>query len=208
MGDWTLEDYWEAVSLATAILFLGASASGVPATRAARMVVAIQGLRSMIRQGGLNQKVLASLLAGRTPDFDLADPRWIDAGIRLLEGSLRASRLSADQIGSALEGWQADAALGCVASASADAASLASLIPLIEGRLASLHGIEGLGPALHLAQCEAFQAARSPYRWVHVACSAWLCAIWPDRGLLDEPTLADLADRRRRSLARDRRGRS
>jgi hypothetical protein len=67
--------------------------------------------------------------------------------------------------------------------------------------------LEGLGPAFHLAQCEAFHAARSPYRWVHLAACAWLCAIWPDRGLLDEPTLADLADRRRRSLARERRSR-
>jgi hypothetical protein len=106
-----------------------------------------------------------------------------------------------------LENWQADAALGCVASASADAAGLTNLVPLIDHRLAFLHGIEGLGPAFHLAQCEAYQAARSPYRWVHLACSAWLCAIWPDRGLLDEPTLAELADRRRRAIARERRGR-
>lgn len=207
VGDWALEDYWEAVSLGTAILFLGASASGVPAARAARMVVANHGLRSMIRQGGLNQKVLASLLAGRTPEFVEGESQWVDAGIRLLEASLRASRLSVDQIGTVLESWQADAALGCVASASADTAGLSNLIPLIDHRLAFLHGLEGLGPAFHLGQYEAFQTARSPYRWVHIAVCAWLCAIWPDRGLLDEPTLAELADRRRRSLARERRSR-
>jgi hypothetical protein len=81
------------------------------------------------------------------------------------------------------------------------------MISIIDHRLAFLHGLEGLGPAFHLAHCEAYQAGRSQHRWVHLACSAWLCAIWPDRGLLDEPSLAELADRRRRSLARGRKGR-
>ncbi|MBM3287968.1 MAG: hypothetical protein FJY88_11560 [Candidatus Eisenbacteria bacterium] len=206
-GDWALEDYWEAVSLGTAVMFLGASVSGMPVSRAAQMAVATYGLRGMIRYGGLSQKVLASLLAGRTPEFASLDPGWIDVGVRLLEAGLRASRVSADQLGGALENWNAELALGCIASTSADAAGFSNAISIIDHRLAFLHGLEGLGPAFHLAQCEAYQAGRSQHRWVHVACSAWLCAIWPDRGLLDEPALAELADRRRRSLARGRKGR-
>ena len=203
-GSWTLEDFWEAVSLGASVLFLGATSSGLSAARAAQMVVATHGLRGLLRQGTLGQKVLASLLAGRTPEFAGAERGWVDAGVRLLEAGLRASRVSGDQLGQALEGWQADAALACVASCSADSTELASLIPLIDNRMAFLHGLEGIGPSLHLAQCEAFQGGRSPHRWVHLACSAWLCAIWPDRGLLDEPGLAELAERRRRSLARER----
>jgi hypothetical protein len=104
-----------------------------------------------------------------------------------------------------LDGWQAETALACVASGSADPKGLEGLIPLMEQRLAFLHGLEGIGPLFHLAQCEAFQAARSPHRWVHLAACAWLCAVWPDRGVLDEKSLAELADRRRRAIARRRR---
>jgi hypothetical protein len=135
-----------------------------------------------------------------------AEPAWVEAGVRQLESALRSSRATADQLGEALEGWQAEGALGCVAAASADPAGLAKLIPVLDNRLAFLHGLEGLGPSFHLAQCDAFQAGLSPHRWVHLACSAWLCAIWPARGLIDEPGLAELADRRRRHLAKGRRG--
>lgn len=205
-GDWTLEDYWEAVLLGASILFLGAS--GVPGNmlRATMMVIAVHGQKSMIRHGGLNQKLLASLLAGRTPEFLHVDPAWVDAGIRLLEGSLRASRMSADQLGPSLEEWQAEASLACVATSSADPAALAGILPVLDHRFAFLHGLEGLGPAFHLAHCEAFQAGRSPHRWVHLGCCAWLCSAWPGRGVLEERALAELADRRRRSLARERRG--
>jgi|GEM_PF-3242568 len=201
---WTFEDYWEAVSIGCTLLFLGATASGVPAARAAQLFVSTCGLRGLLRQGTLGQKVLASLLAGRTPEFHAVERGWCEAGVSLLESALRASRLSADQLGQALAGWQADAALACVASASADANALTGLIPVIDHRLAFLHGLEGLGPIFHLAQCELWQAGRSPHRWVHLAASAWLCAIWPDRGLLDEPGLAEIAEKRRRSMARRR----
>jgi hypothetical protein len=205
--DWTLEDYWEAVSLGAAILFLGASVSGMPAVRAAQLYGSMHGLRGLVRHGSLAQKVMASLLVGRTPEFAPVAPGWTDAGVKLLEAGLRTQRVSGDQIGQALESWQAEAALGCVAASSADSAGVAEVIPLLDNRMAFLHGLEGLGPGFHLAQCEAFQAGRSPHRWVHIACSAWLCAIWPERGLLDEPGLAELAERRRKSMARDRRGR-
>jgi hypothetical protein len=206
-GEWTLEDYWEAIMLGASILFLGASTVTPSVLRATQIVVAVHGQRNMIRHGGLNQKLLASLLAGRTPEFAHVEPAWVEQGIRLLEGALRASRMSADQLGPSLEGWQADASLGCVAAASADPAALTSILPVLDHRFAFLHGLEGLGPAFHLAQCEAFQAGRSPHRWVHLGCCAWLCSVWPGRGLLEERPLAELADRRRRSLARERRGR-
>lgn len=206
-GEWTLEDYWEAVCLGSAILFLGASSSGLPAARAAQMVVAVHGLHGMIRHGNLGQKILASLLVGRTPEFADVDCSWVDAGVHLLEGGLRASKVSPDQLGAALDGWQAEAALACVATTSADPSGLANLIPVIDHRLAFLHGLEGIGPLFHLAQCEAFENGRSPHRWVHLAASAWLCAVWPDRGLLDEKSLAELSDRRRKTLARKPGGR-
>jgi hypothetical protein len=202
---WTLEDLWESISLATALLFLGGSASGKPVASTAQAVVATHGLRGMLRLGSLGQKILASLIAGRCPEYQALEPEHLEAGVRLLEEGLRASRLSADELGAALDGWQAETALGCVASASAQPAGLADLIPILDHRLAFLHGLEGLGPLFHQAQCDAFQAARSQHRWVHLAATAWLCAIWPDRGLLDEPSLADLAERRRRSLSRKRR---
>jgi hypothetical protein len=204
-GGWSLEDFWEAVSLGTAIHFLGATTAGVPVARAAQMVVSEHGMRGMIRHGNPNQKLLASLLVGHVPELQGTDPAWVDAGVRTLESALRAPRVGADQLGEVLESWHAEGALGCVAAASADPAALAKLIPVIDHRLAFLHGLEGLGPAFHLAQCEAFQAAYSPHKWVHLACSAWLCATWPARGLLDEAGLAELADRRRRSLAKGRR---
>jgi hypothetical protein len=203
---WSLEDYWEAASLAAAILFLGATTSGAPAARAAQMVVGAHGMRGMVRQGNSSQKLLACLLVGRIPELQGTDPAWVDAGVRALESALRTTRRTADQLGEVLESWQGEAAVACVAAASADPASLAKLIPILDLRLAFLHGVDGLGPSFHLAQCEAFQAAYSPHKWVHLASSAWLCAIWPARGLLDEAGLAELADRRRRSLAKGRRG--
>lgn len=206
-GDWSLEDYWEAVSIGVALLFLGAVASSYPAARAAQMAIAVHGLRGLVRYGNLGQKVMASLLVGRTPEFRGIDPSWAEMGVRRLEEGLRSSRLTPDQLGQALEGWKAEEALACIASASADLNGVGALIPVLDHRLAFLHGLEGLGPAFHLGQCEAFQAGRSPHRWVHLACSAWLLTVWPDRGLLDEPGLADLADRRRKSLAKDRRSR-
>jgi hypothetical protein len=199
---WTFEDYWEAVSIGSALLFLGATASGAHAARAAQLFVSTAGLRGLLRQGSLAQKVLASLLAGRTPEFHDCERGWVEEGVAVLESALRASRLSADQLGQALEGWQADAALACVASASADATALGNLIPVIDQRLAFLHGLEGIGPSFHLAQCDAWQSERSPHRWIHIAAAAWLCAIWPDRGLLDEPSLAEIAEKRRRALSR------
>ncbi|MDM7916102.1 MAG: hypothetical protein QUU85_12675 [Candidatus Eisenbacteria bacterium] len=202
---WALEDVWEAISLATALLFLGASTSGRPVPAAAQIVVATHGLRGMLRLGSLGQKVLATLIAGRSPEFAALGPADVDAGVRLLEEGLRASHVSADELGATLEGRQAEGALACVASASAQPAGLSALMPILDHRLAFLHGLEGLGPLFHQAQCDAFQAARSQHRWVHLAASAWLCAVWPDRGLLDEPSLADLAERRRRALSRKRR---
>jgi hypothetical protein len=199
---WTFEDYWEAVSIGSTLLFLGATAAGSNVARAAQLFLSTAGLRGLLRQGSLAQKVLASLLAGRTPEFNNGDRGWAEQGVNLLESALRASRLSADQLGQALEGWQADAALACVASASADATALGNLIPLIDHRMAFLHGLEGIGPSFHLAECEAWQGGRSPHRWIHVAAAAWLCAIWPDRGLLDEPGLAEIAEKRRRSMSR------
>ncbi len=206
-GEWSLEDYWEAVSIGSALLFLGAVASGHPAARSAQMAIAVHGLRGLVRYGNLAQKVMASLLVGRTPEFRGCDPSWAQVGVRRLEEGLRASGRAPDQLGQALEGWHAEDALACVAATSADLNGAAGLIPVLDHRLAFLHGLEGLGPTFHLAQCEAFQAGRSPHRWVHLACSAWLFTVWPDRGLLDEPRLAELADRRRKSLAKERRGR-
>lgn len=199
---WTLEDYWEAISIGCALLFLGATSSGAPAARAAQLCVSTAGLRGLLRQGNLAQKILASLLAGRTPEFHGSERGWVESGVALLEAALRASRLSSDQLGQALEGWQASAALACVASASADPAALGNLIPVLDHRLAFLYGLEGIGPAFHLGQCDAWQNGRSPHRWVHIAASAWLCAVWPDRGLLDEPGLAEIAEKRRRAMSR------
>lgn len=206
-GEWSLEDYWESVSLGTTILFLGASASGSPVAEAARLVVSIHGLRSMLRHGNLGQKILASLLVGRTPGFDAPGRQWIDRGVQLLESSLRASPLSTDELGAALDGWEADAALGCVASASADLDRVEAAGAILDHRLAFLDGLEGLGPLFHRAQTEAFQSGRSPHRWVHLAATAWLCALWPERGGGDDDALARLADRRRREIARKRQGR-
>jgi hypothetical protein len=206
-GEWTLEDYWEAISLGSAILFLGASSSGVPVGQAARLVIATQGLRAMLRHGQLGQKILASLLAGRTPEYQAADEAWVDAGVQLLESSLRASKVSLDELGAALDEWQAEAALGCIASASANPEELEQVIPVVDHRLAFLHGLDGVGPLFHQGQIDAFRTARSVHRWIHVACSAWLCAVWPHQGLIEERSLAELADRRRRSLARKRRTR-
>jgi hypothetical protein len=204
-GDWTLEDYWEAVSLGTSILFLGACTAGLPVAQAARLVTSSAGLRAMLRQGNLAQKILASLLAGRTPEFRVAEAGWVEAGVRLLEASLRASKLSLDQLGAALDDWQADAALGCIASSSADPSELEKAIAVLDHRLAFLHGLEGMGPLFHAGESEAFLTGRSLHRWIHLATSAWLCAVWPHRGLIEERALAELADRRRKALARKRR---
>ncbi|MBD3161732.1 MAG: hypothetical protein GF346_05695 [Candidatus Eisenbacteria bacterium] len=206
-GEWSLEDFWEAVSLGAAILFLGATSAGVPVVEAVRQVVAVGGMRVMLRTGNLGQKILASLLVGRTRGFEEPARQWVDQGVQLLEGSLRASKLSIDELGAALDGWQADAALGCVASASADLERVGGIGAILEHRLAFLDGLDGLGPLFHRVQTEAFQAGRSPHRWVHLAATAWLCALWPERGVVDDGALAKLADRRRRDLAKKQRGR-